>query len=51
MKKLVLLGVLMVVASLGFAQSPQPHKKTVYHEDDQQTATRSVTAPVAQGKY
>lgn len=28
MKKLVLLGVLMVVASFGFAQSPPPGKKT-----------------------
>jgi hypothetical protein len=28
MKKLVLLGVLMVVAGFAFAQSPQPQKKT-----------------------
>jgi hypothetical protein len=28
MKKLVLLGVLMGIASLAFAQSPQPQKKT-----------------------
>ena len=28
MKKLVLLGVLMVVAGLAFAQSPRPQKKT-----------------------
>lgn len=42
MKKLVLLGVLMVVASFGFAQSPPPQKKTFT------TKTTSKTRPAPQ---
>jgi hypothetical protein len=41
MKKLVLLGVLMVVAGFGFAQSPPPHKKTFTAK----TATKTKPAP------
>ena len=43
MKKLVLLGVLMVVAGFGFAQSPSPQKKTFTAK----TPTKTRPAPQA----
>jgi len=43
MKKLVMLGVLMVVASLAFGQSPQPRKKTFTAKTT--TKVRPATSP------
>ena len=47
MKKLVLLGVLMVVASFGFAQSPTPHKKTFTAKTPPKTRPAPQKPPLA----
>jgi len=46
MKKLVVLGMLMLAASLVFAQSPQPHKKTFAAKRGRRPAPTPTPAPL-----